>query len=268
LQLKILESIMRKHGNLMNFLQCMEAGEDAIREAGAPARFAEPMAKVFADLGGIGGAIAEALAFLKKDAERGSELPQHAEQQVTGDIGKRMQLGSWSVETAGWDEKPMGLLQKVYYESKDGRRGLYVSVSPSHGDAQAELMAMLEYARRLEAQGMKLTHHHKGDREGLSLVVVDMYDAQAGYRIVQVSLSDGLTSLQLGLHDYRCQNPTEDDPEFTRVIGSMRRESKPGTSVSTSGVIPRRSTARSLGNVLGFIVVMVAAAFVVYFFSK
>lgn len=138
-------------------------------------------------------------------------------------------IGPWQFDM------PEGWLRKnnessdSYFEAPDGEKGLYVKcIELSHPEtsphAVAEYVQGVHFKGFTESSGSEwaVLRRTAEEHEGLVRSVLDLYDAQASYRVLSLVVCGSQQAIQITVHDYWCTDYVATCNSFGPLVASVR----------------------------------------------
>ncbi len=137
-------------------------------------------------------------------------------------------VGPWQFDIPeGWRHKD-NESSESYFEAPDGEKGLYVKCIELP-DPQASPQAVAEYVQGIhfkaftELSGSRWTVMGRtvGEQEGIVRSVLDLYDAQANYRVLSLVVCGKQRAVQITVHDYWCTDYGATCNAFGPLVASV-----------------------------------------------
>ena len=129
---------------------------------------------------------------------------------------------------------PEGWLRKdnessdSYFEAPDGEKGLYVKcIELPHPKASphavAEYVQGMHFKGFTESSGSKweVAGRTSEEHEGLVRSVLDLYDAQASYRVLSLVVCGRQQAIHITVHDYWCTDYAATCSTFGPLVASV-----------------------------------------------
>lgn len=126
-----------------------------------------------------------------------------------------------------WEEKPV-IEGKLYFESKDGTKGFYISTLKfeDSGTKISEVIESLKVTLTKTLNNISdqhwITIAEKENSSGfMHELLLDNYDQSRHYRIIDKVLISLPIVVSAAFHDYACENITKSDAYFVEIIESL-----------------------------------------------